>query len=99
IDPIAVDVPVLDDYIAEINANPEDDPPVLGRRAVALFHALLHRHSASDRFDNAGKLDKATFAGGFADATLLIGELRSDELAVVGSEPRECPLLAGAHQP
>jgi hypothetical protein len=99
VDAITVNVAVLDDDVAEIDADTELNA-LCGRDVgITLGHTLLHCHRAGDGFDNAGKLDKEAVSGGLDNATLVNGDLRIDQLAPVGSEPREGTLLVGTHQP
>ena len=99
VDAITVNVSVLDDDVAEIDADSELNALCVRDAGIVLGHTLLHCHRAGDGFDNAGKLDKEAVSGGLDNATLVNGDLRIDQLAPVGSEPRECTLLVGAHQP
>ena len=77
IHPVAVNVAVLDDDVAEIDADPEDDPLVFGRPRVALIHAPLHCDGAGDSFDDARELDQDAVACRLDDAALVLGDLRS----------------------
>ena len=75
IDAVAVDVAVLDDDVARIDADAELDALVLRGRGVARRHALLHRDRAGDGFDDARELDEDAVAGGLDDAALVLGDL------------------------
>jgi hypothetical protein len=71
------------------DADAEDDPLALGHRGVALYHALLHRDGAGDRFDDARKFDENAAAGRVDNPALMLGDLRVDQFAAMGAEPRE----------
>jgi hypothetical protein len=94
-----VDVAVLDNHVARIDADAELDALVFRDSGVARRHALLHGERAGDRFDNAGKLCEDSVAGGLDDAALVLGDLRVDQLAAEGLEAREGAGLVLAHEP
>ena len=77
VDAVAVDVAVLDDDVAEIDADAEFDPLRARASGVALGHALLHGHGAGDRFDDARELDQHAVAGRLDDAALVLGDFGS----------------------
>src|SRR5438552_14416989 len=55
---VPVDVPLIDDDVAEVNPDTELDT-TLGRHArVALSHLALHVNGAAYRIDNARKFDE-----------------------------------------
>jgi hypothetical protein len=83
-----VDVAVLYNHAAEINADAEHDPLALGRLAVALLHPPLHCHRTGDRLHDTRKLDEDTVARRLDDAPLVLGNLRVDQLAAMGAQPR-----------
>src|SRR5262249_4712213 len=83
VDAVAKEVAVLDHHVSDIDAHAELDPLVLGRGAVALHHAALHRDGADDRFDRAGELDQNAVAGCLDDAPPVRGDIRVDQLATV----------------
>src|SRR5437667_97483 len=73
---IAVDVVVLpDDDVAQIDADTEHDPLRLGRRRIALGHPTLHGNRASDSLYDAREFDQDAVAGGFDNATFVVGNL------------------------
>jgi hypothetical protein len=93
-----VDVAVFDDHITEIDADAEDDPLVLRRLLVPLGHAVLHRHRASDRFDNARKLDQDAVTRRFDDSAPMLGNLRVDQVVAMGAQSGQRARLVLAHQ-
>jgi len=57
VDAVAVDVVALDDYVAEIDPDPEVNALVLRDFGVAVDHRPLDLGGAADRVDDARKLD------------------------------------------
>jgi hypothetical protein len=70
---------------------------ILCRRGVALGHALLDGDGAGDGLNDAREFDQDAVAGGLDDAALVFGYLRVDQLASMGSEPRQSAGLVLAH--
>ena len=96
---VAEDVVVLEDHVAEVDADAELDPA--GRRhvGVAPRHAALDLDRALHRVGNALELDQQAVAGGLDDAAPVLGDRRVDQLEPVGLEARERAGLVGLHQP
>jgi hypothetical protein len=82
-----VNVVVLNDDVAEIDADPEYDLLILGHSRVPLRHPTLDR----DGLDNTWELHQQTVAHRLDDAALVFGDFRIDEFAAVGSEPGRVP--------
>src|SRR5258708_378888 len=105
IDPVAEDVALIEDYVAEIDANAELDVLPLRHRSIALGHAALNCDGATHRIDDALKLDEHAVAGGLDDAPAMLGDLGVSEFAadplpcghaaflVPPPQPRSSPLL------
>ncbi len=53
IDAVAKDVAVLDDDVAEIDADAKPDAPLVGRLGLAVDHPALHLGGATHRVDDA----------------------------------------------
>src|SRR5207249_2462098 len=53
IDPVAEDVAVLDDDVADIDADAQVDAPILRQRRIATGHHRLHLSRAAHRIDHA----------------------------------------------
>ena len=68
VDPVAKDVAVLDDDVAEIDADAEFDAFGGRHRDVALGHPALQFDRAAHRVDDAGKLGEEAVAGRLDDA-------------------------------
>jgi hypothetical protein len=99
IHPVAEDVVLLGNYVAEIDADAILDP-LLGRGArVALDHPALDLNGTPDGVHYAGKLGQEPVAGVLYDPASVLGDLRIDQFAEVGLEPFVRPLLIRAHQP
>ncbi len=81
-----------------LTADPEYDPLVFRDRGIALGHAALHRDRAGDRLDDTWELDQDAVAGRLYDAALVLGDLRIDQLAAMGSQPRQRAGFVLAHQ-
>jgi hypothetical protein len=99
INAIAVDVVVLrDDYVAEVDADPEYDLLFLRRPRIAVNHPPLHRNRTGYGLNDTGKLYENAVAGRFDDAALMFGDLRVDQFTAMGSEPGKSASLVLAHQ-
>src|SRR5262249_54209297 len=96
--PIAVDVAVLHDHVAEIDSDAEFDPPLAGDIGVAINHAVLHFDRAAHRLDRAGELDQYAIARRLHDAPLVLGDLGVDQLAPMRPEPLQRALFVDADQ-
>ena len=83
VDAVAEDVAVLDDDVADIDADAELDAPLRRHVGVALGHPALHLDGAAHRIDDAGELDQQAVAGGLDDAAAVLGDLRIDQLAAM----------------
>ena len=99
VDPVAVNVVVLDDDVAEVDADPERDAPVLRHTRVALGQALLHLDRALHRLDHARELDQRAIAHQLDDAAVVLGDLRFDEFLAMRLERCERARLVGRHEP
>ena len=93
IDAVAIEIVALDDHIAEIDADAQFDPAIRGDICVPLGHRLLHLDRAAHRIDDAGKFHKHAVAGGLDDASLMLSDLRIDELAAQRLEAFERAFL------
>jgi hypothetical protein len=64
IDPVAENVALIDDDVAEIDADPEADALLLGGVSLAVEHAALRLDGTAHGIDHAGKLGQHAVAGG-----------------------------------
>src|SRR5262249_38742710 len=89
VDTVAEDIVVLDDHVAQIDAEAKLDPPCRRDVGVASRHAALNFRGAHHRIDNAAELDQHAVAGGLDDAAVVLRYGGIDELKPMGLEPRE----------
>ncbi len=99
VDAVAVDVVVVADDVADIDADAEFDALVGRHIGVALRHFALHLDRAAHRVDDAGELDQHAVAGGFDDAAAMLLELEVDEITPDRLQRRERAFLVDPHQP
>src|SRR5579883_2134250 len=100
IDAVAHQVAVrLLDYIADMNADPEFNPPVLGEPGIALGHAVLHFDRAAHGVNGAAKLDDGAVAGALHDAAVVNGDGGVDQIASERPQPGENAFFISAGQP
>ena len=99
IHPIAKDVLLLDDHVAEVYTHPEVDPLIGLDRAVPLGHTTLELDGAAHRVDHTRKLRQEALASVLHDTATVLADLRIDQLLEVGFEPFVRTFLIGAHQP
>ena len=99
IDAIAKDVAVLDDDVADIDADAKLDAVVGRYTGVAPGHLALHLDGAAQCIHHTAELDEQPVAGGLDEATPVLGDFRIEELAAQRSEAFEGAALVGADQP
>ena len=99
VDAVAEDVAVLDDHVAEVDADPELDPARRRNVRVAPRHSALDFGGALHGVGNALEFHQHAVAGGLDDAALALGDRGVEELDPVGLEPREGARLVGFHEP
>jgi hypothetical protein len=99
IDAVAKYVALVDDDVADIDANAEFDAALRRHIDVALGHVALDFDGAAYRIDDAGELDQQAVARGLDDAAAVLGDLGIDKLAPMRLQPGERLLLLGSHQP
>ena len=96
--PVAIDVLVRDDHVAEVDADAEADALCLGHCRFAFGHATLNAGRALDRVDGAGELAERAVAHELDETAPVLGQERVDELAAMGLEAREGAALVALHQ-
>ena len=89
---------LLDDDVADIDADAELDPLVLRHLGVALDHAAVDFHRAAYSIDNASELDQQPITCRLDDAAVMLRDLRVDQLAPMRLQRRQRADLVGAHQ-
>ena len=98
IDAVTKDVAVLDENVANIDADAELDAMLRRQRRVAFGQSRLHFRRASEGVDDAGEFDQQPVAGGLDDAAAMLGDLRIDYLGAERPQPAERPFLVGPDQ-
>src|SRR5262249_30281400 len=73
INAVAKDVAILDDNVADIDADAEVDAAIGRRAGVAPGHLALHLDSAAQCIHDAAKLDERAVTGSFYEAALVLG--------------------------
>src|SRR5665213_3732366 len=99
IDAVAENVVVIDDDVADMNADPEVDPRWLRHAAILFCHAMLNFDRAADRIDRAGEFDQYAVTGGLDDTPAMFGNGRIDDRFADCLEPGQRAFFAGPHQP
>ena len=99
IDAVAEDVAILDQDVAEIDADAELQPAAGGLGVIARGHRLLQRHGAAHRVQQAGELGEEPVAAGAGDAAAMVGDLRPDHVAQRCPHAAERALLVALDQP
>ena len=99
VDAVAEDVALLDDHVAEIDADAEADLPLAGDVGVAFGHAPLHLGRALDGVDDARELHQHAVAGGLDDPAFFLGDGRIDQLEPMRAQPGERARLVRLHEP
>ena len=99
VDAIAEDVVVLEDHVAEVDADAELDPARRRHIRVAPRHPALDLDRTLHRVGDALKLDQEAVAGGLDDPAAVLGDRRVDQLEPVGPQARKRAGLVGLHQP
>ena len=72
---------LLDDHVAEIDADAKPDAPLVGHIGLAVDHPALHLDGAAHRVDDAGEFRQQAVAGVLDDAAAMLLDLRIDQLA------------------
>ena len=99
VDTVAIDVAAVGDDVAEVDPDAKGDAFVFGRLGVAVDHRPLDLDRATHRIDDAGKFHQHAVAGGLDDASVMLPDLRVDELATMRLQAVEGALLIRSHQP
>jgi hypothetical protein len=99
VDAVAIDVVVIADDVADVEADAEQDSPVRGHLRVALHHSALNVDRAAYCVDNADEFNQHAVASRLHDATAVLDNLRVHESLAVTFEVPQSPFLIGAHEP
>jgi hypothetical protein len=95
---VSEDVAILDDDVANVDADAELDATVQRQRGVAFGHCRLHHGCTTQRVDDAGEFDQHSVAGRLDDAASMARDLRIDHLGAQQLEPAERAFLVGFDQ-
>jgi len=87
------------DDVADIDAHAKFDPPCRRHGGIAGDHLALHLDGTAHSVNHAGEFNKEAVAGGFDDATPMLGDLGIAEFPADRAQCRERALLIFAHQP
>jgi hypothetical protein len=99
IDPVTVEIVLLDHHIAEVDPDSERDPPIVGNADVAADHRLLDVNGAGERVDHARELRQHAVAHQLDHAPAIGRHPGVDQLAAERLEGAERARLIGLHQP
>ena len=99
LDPIAKDIIVLDDDVADLDADTELDPPLAGTSALRASTPPPWASTAHRAASSAAEFDQEPVAGVLDDAALVLADVRVDELTAMSFEARQSAGLIRAHQP
>ena len=98
VDAIAVNIVALDDDVAQIDADAENDPRLVqgfvGQRTVG----ALHRQGTIHRIDHAAELDDGAVADQLYDAAVMGGDGGIEDYLPVMLERGQRTRLVGPHQ-
>ena len=70
----------LDNYVADIDAYVECNPPVLHIAGTNFVDVALELHGSANRFDRAWKLGQEPVAGSFDNAAAVFGYCRGHSI-------------------
>ena len=95
--PVAENVLLLNDHLAEIDAHAKPDAALLRHLRLAVDHPALDLHGAADGIHHARKLRQEAVAGVFHNAPAVLRDLWIDQFAEVALEPFVGSLLVRPH--
>ena len=97
VDAVAENVVAIDDDVADVDADAENNMGA-GTRTIPLRHLFLDRHGTGYGIDGAGELDQHTVACRLDDAPLMSSDCRIDHLAAVSLQCLKRSDLVRAHK-
>jgi hypothetical protein len=95
---VAVDVPLLADDVADVDADPKGYALLLPYVLLALGDPPLDCDRALYRVDGARELDQGAVAHQLDDSAVVRGDRRFDEILPQGFQTRVRPRLVGGHE-
>ena len=99
VDAVAKNIVLLDDHVAQIDADAELDPSRRRHIGIAPRHPALDLGGARHRVYDAVELHQHAIAGRLDDAAAVLGYGGINELKAVGLEACKRPRLVDLHQP
>jgi len=91
--PVPVDVVVLNDDVANVDADAIGEPLFFGDVGVTLTDGMLDFDSTLDRLDSTRELGQNAIAHQLDDAPFTFSDLRFDQLFAMGLERGQCARL------
>ena len=89
---------LLNDHVAEVDANAEPDAPFLAHFGLAVGHPALDLHGAADGIHDTRKLREQAVAGVLHSTAPVLRDLRLDQPSEMRLKAFVCAFLIGAHQ-
>ena len=99
IDAVAIEIAALDDHIAEIDADAQEDVLIGGYACVLRLHRLLQVDGAFHGVDDAGELDKDAVAHDLEDAPALLRDQWHQDIVTARPQQRHRAGLILLHEP
>ena len=99
VDAVAENVAILDDDVADIDADPELDPAVRRHIRVALGHAALDVDGAADGIDDGCEFGQQPVPRRLHQASAILGDPGIEQGRPVVPQSADRAFLVGAHQP
>src|SRR5262244_1701425 len=99
VDPVSINIVVIDDDIADINTYAELNSFLSWQLCSALNHGVLNVDSAAYRIHDAHKFDKHTVARRLHDTSTMLCNFWIDQFLPMGFELAQRAFLVSAHQP
>jgi hypothetical protein len=77
-DAIAIDIIAINNDVADVDANAEQDALVLRNIRISFDHAALDIDGATHRFNNTWKLDQSSITGQLHHPSVILSNVRID---------------------
>jgi hypothetical protein len=92
VDAVAQDVRALNDYVAEVDADPQHEAPFRRDRHLPLGGGRMHCDRAQHSVDHRPELDESAVAGGLHETAMMPGQQGVDD---VPAQTHQCCGSAG----
>ncbi len=96
---VAIEIIILDDHIAEMDASPKDNPVCLRLVVVCIGHRLLKFDNGAQCIDGAVELGERAITCQFDHATAMAGDGRPDALGKMCFQESVSATFIPTHQP